>query len=120
MPFLALFICNFVYANPIDEMVYHQKSAQEYLHNYGIAYCLSKAERYREEAGIAMGGYFQLGQHGMDAQKQVEAYIDRQLEERLGGYQSSPMQAYLMRCLEISYSEEYREHIDYVLDHFKD
>ena len=55
------------YASESDDMDHHQKSAQEYLHNYGIAYCLSKAERYREEAGIAMGGYFQLGQHGIDA-----------------------------------------------------
>ncbi|NHB58118.1 hypothetical protein G9F32_08805 [Acinetobacter sp. 194] len=106
------------YASESDDIDHHQKSAQEYLHNYGIAYCLSKAERYREEAGIAMGGYFQLGQHGNDTQKLVRAYIDRQLEANLGGYKDKKMKAYLMRCLEISYSTQYRNYIKdvYALD----
>ncbi|MBU3848377.1 MAG: hypothetical protein H9855_15690 [Candidatus Acinetobacter avistercoris] len=88
-----------------------QLKSEEYLHNYGIAYCLSHAEHFKEEAGIAMGGYFQLGSHNVDTAKQVEKYIAHQLKTKLDGYQASDLQAYLMRCLEISYSKEYREYI---------
>jgi tryptophanase len=93
---------------------------KEYLHSYGIAYCLSKTERYKEEASIAMGGYFQIGDHSIQAQNQVRKYIDQQIQKSLDGYQGSHLSAYLMRCLEISYSKEYREQVDYVLDHFKE
>lgn len=88
-----------------------QLKSEEYLHNYGIAYCLSHAERFKEEADIAMGGYFQLGSHNIDTAKQVEKYIAHQLKTKLDGYQYSDQQAYLMRCLEISYSKKYREYI---------
>ena len=93
---------------------------KEYLHSSGIAYCLSKAERYKEEASIAMEGYFQIGDHSVQAQNQVRKYIDQQIQKRLDGYQGSRMSAYLMRCLEISYSEEYREQIDYALKHYNE
>lgn len=92
-----------------------QLKSEEYLHNYGIAYCLSHAEHFKEEAGIAMGGYFQLGSHDVDTARQVEKFIAHQLKTKLDDYQDSDLQAYLMRCLEISYSKEYREHILYVL-----
>lgn len=93
---------------------------KEYLHSHSIAYCLSKAERYKEEADIAMGGYFQIGNHGIKTADDVEQYIDQKLKEDLGRYKDASMPAYLMRCLVISYSKEYREHIGDALKHFKD
>lgn len=82
---------------------------EEYLHNYGVSYCLSKAKAFTPEADVAMGGYFQLGRYSMAAQHQVEGFINQKLEERLGGYKVFPEPAYLMRCLEVTYSDEYKK-----------
>ncbi|AMW77679.1 hypothetical protein AMD27_01375 [Acinetobacter sp. TGL-Y2] len=77
---------------------------------------MSKAERYKEEADNAMGGYFQIGNHGIKTADYVEKYIDQKLKEDLGGYKGVSIPAYLMRCLEISYSEEYRAYVRHTLD----
>ncbi len=88
----------------------------EYLHNAGIAYCLSKSKSYEYEANIAQGGYFQIGNHSIEAAKLLERYVDQELEVELHGYQDSNIKAYLMRCLEISYSKDYQEQIKRALD----
>lgn len=93
---------------------------QEYLHSYGIAYCLSYAEAYKAEAVVAQAGYFQNGTHTIFHQKQVERFIDDQLAFKLTSYQLSQQPAYLMRCLEISYSEEYRTYVRHTLDKSSD
>ena len=80
----------------------------EYLHNSGIAYCLSNSKNYEYEANIAQGGYFQIGNHSIEAAKLLERYVDEQLENELNGYKGATISAYLMRCLEISYSTEYQ------------
>lgn len=92
------------------------EKAAEYLHNYGIAYCLSNSDIYAYEAGIAQGGYFQLGHHSVEAQDHIQRYIDQQLEGELDGYKNSNIKAYLMRCLEISYSKDYQEQVKRALE----
>lgn len=108
---LSILLSSSIYADDLSR-------AQEYLHNDGIAYCLSHSEIYAAEANIARGGYFQLGEHSHEAAKQVQNYIDQALKEALGSYQYSKEKAYLMRCLEISYSTQYRNYIKtvYALD----
>ena len=109
---LSILLSSSIYADDLSRV-------QEYLHNDGIAYCLSHSEIYANEANIARGGYFQLGEHSHEAAKQVQNYIDQALKEALGSYQySKEKAAYLMRCLEISYSTQYRNYIKtvYALD----
>lgn len=96
--------------------VYENEKAAEYLHHYGIAYCLSKSKRYEYEAGLAQGGYFQLGHHSIDAQKAIEHYIEQQLRNDIGVYKEALIRAYLMRCLEISYSKGYQEQVKLALE----
>ena len=110
---LSLLLSSYSYAQD-------QPRTKEYLHSHGIAYCLFKAEPYKEEAKIAMGGYFQIGSHDVQTADDVEQYMDQKLKEDLAGYKHACLPAYLMRCLEIAYSKEYREHIVDALEHFKD
>lgn len=84
---------------------------REYLHSYGIAHCLSKSKTYQAEANLAMGGYFQLGNHSIEAQNKVKDFIEQKFIENLDGYKDTDMPAYIMRCLEISYTDEYQEFI---------
>lgn len=121
---VAVFCCSvvtFADVNSVDE----QAQAQGYLHNYGIAYCLSHAKSYKEEAGIAMGGYLQLGAHGQFEYRKVKEFVDAQLKQGVGGYQYSDLPAYLMSCLNISQMPEYQvlieqlrvpKHGDYFLE----
>ena len=88
----------------------------EYLHNAGIAYCLSKSKNYEYEANIAQGGYFQIGNHSIEAAKLLERYVDQQLGNELNGYKGATISAYLMRCLEISYSAEYQDQVKQALE----
>lgn len=67
---LLIFFSGLAKANETDR-------TEEYLHNAGIAYCLSKSKSYAYEAGIAQGGYFQRGNHSPEAQKLVERYVDQ-------------------------------------------
>lgn len=63
-----------------------------------------------------MGGYFQMVTHSIEAQNLIQRYVDQELEIELDEYQDSNFKSYLMRCLEISYSNEYREQITRALD----
>lgn len=94
----------------------HNIQPEEHLYGYGIAYCLSYAEAYKPEAVVAQGGYFQNSNHSIFHQKQIEHFIDDQLALKLDSYQLSNQPAYLMRCLDISYSEEYRAYVRHTLD----
>lgn len=111
--FLACFtfVCLSHSASAADDIFSESYSLklEEYLHNYGVSYCLSKAKAFSPEAEVAMGGYFQLGHYSMTAQNQVESYINQKLNERLGGYKVYPEPAYLMRCLEVTYNDEYKK-----------
>ena len=77
---------------------------------------MSKSKSYAYEAGIAQGGYFQRGNHSPETQKLIERYVDQQLKDELGGYKGTLIKAYLMRCLEISYSKEYQEQVMHALE----
>lgn len=99
-----------------NAFAHEQNRSTEYLHHYGIAYCLSKSEIYQQEANLARGGYFQLGEHSLEAQIYIQHYIDEQLDHELGGYQDSDLKAYLMRCLEISYTQAYQAQVNHALE----
>lgn len=99
-----------VYAND-------DKKAEEFLHHFGIAHCLSHSNEYKKESALAKGGYFQLGEQSVEDQKQIEAFIDEKLEKNLTTYQISGQKAYLMQCLDISYSKEYQEYVHHILDY---
>lgn len=88
----------------------------EYLDNAGIAYCLSKSKSYAYEANITQGGYFQIGNHSIESANLLERYVDQQLENELNGYKGATISAYLMRCLEISYSAEYQDQVKQALE----
>ncbi len=108
----------FIFMTLINSCLYadeHHRT-EEYLHNYGIAHCLSFQKTDQEEGSLAKGGYFQMGEHSIEDQKQIENFIDQQLKINLNSDQYMSTPAYLMRCLEISYSKEYREYVRYILD----
>lgn len=117
----------FIFLTFINSCLYadeHHRT-EEYLHNYGISHCLSFQKTDQEEGSLAKGGYFQMGEHSIEDQKQIENFIDQQqienfidqqLKINLNSYQYISTPAYLMRCLEISYSKEYREYVRYILD----
>ncbi|AMC35367.1 hypothetical protein ACFQNF_10045 [Iodobacter arcticus] len=71
------------------------------LKKWGLAYCLSSNEQLKKEAGLARGGYFQLGSHDDEAAYvKVRGYFDAYLKKsRLVGQQSGE-ELTVMKCLD--------------------
>lgn len=87
----------------------YQSKAESELQNYGFSYCLSKTydESLREEAVVAMHGYFEMGNHSEEAYANIRSYIDLQLYKTNDVYKISGKKAYLMRCIEVFNSRDY-------------
>lgn len=71
------------------------------LKKWGLAYCLSSNEKLKNEASLAMGGYFQLGGHDDEvAYVKVRGYFDVYLKRsRLIGQQTG-QELVVMKCLD--------------------
>ena len=88
------------------------------LKKWGFAYCLSSNEKLKNEAGLAMGGYFQLG--GLDdvaAYVKVRGYFDAYLKKsRLVGQQAG-QELTVMKCLDAYERADY-DHLIKEQDHY--
>jgi hypothetical protein len=83
--------------------------ARKLLKKWGLGYCLSVYQKTEteHEAGGAMGGYFQLGQHSEEAYKNVRAFFNEKIPLDTRVMQISGKPNNLMRCLDAYESSEF-------------
>jgi hypothetical protein len=71
------------------------------LKKWGVAYCLSSNEKLKNEASLAMGGYFQLGGHDDEvAYVKVRGYFDAYLKKNSLVDQQTGQELIVMKCLD--------------------
>lgn len=81
-----------------------KKDARNNLMGYGLAFCLHQygGAPLKSEAGQALGGYFESGQHDHRmAYATVEKYFSEQMAAYTGVYKGSNEPAILMKCISI-------------------
>ncbi|AZN36519.1 hypothetical protein [Iodobacter ciconiae] len=71
------------------------------LKKWGFAYCLSSNEKLKNEAGLAMGGYFQQSSHDAEAAYvKVRGYFDLYLKQNKLVGQQTGQEITVMKCLD--------------------
>jgi hypothetical protein len=71
------------------------------LKKWGLAYCLSSNEKLKNDAGLAMGGYFQLGGHDDEAAYvKVRGYFDAYLKKSKLVGQQTGQELTVLKCLD--------------------
>ncbi len=82
------------------------------LKKWGLSYCINEhmqGEYIKSQAGMALGGYLQLGGHDLEVPyRKVRAFFDHGMK-KVGVAKESGEPLPFMRCLNLYESQEYQE-----------
>lgn len=87
--------------------------SEQTLKDFGFSYCLSFTgdSNLKEETSLALGGYFQAGNHDETAYIALKQYIQQYLNTNLMSYQATGAPSYLMTCLKLYNSKGYQQFV---------
>ena len=85
--------------------------SEQSLKDFGFSYCLSFTDdsSLKDESSLALGGYFQAGDHDEVAYTALRQHINVYLKINLKSYQETRAPSYLMTCLELYNSKDYNQ-----------